>query len=226
MTPNSVGQSAKKFPGELNRTERRRQKTRANLIAAVRKLTADKGVDALTIRDIAEEADIAMGGFYNHFESKEALLKVAVEEILFQSGEIIDAINAQCDDPLEVIARAFMTFDGLIQNDPILGWFVVRVSAHNPELTESLSRRFSRDVRHGVETGQFVISNIPLAIDLAGSSLFTFYRARLSGRAKGDSVPEFVHMMLRLLGAKERAGKATADRVWKLIEGERKEQGK
>ena len=118
-------------------------------IPAARKLTAEKGVDALTIRDIVEEADIAMGSFYNHFESKEALLHEAVEQIIFQSGEFIDAVNAKSDNPLEIIATAFATFDGMIQNDPILGWFIVRISAHNPEWTNSMYKRFPSEYSLG-----------------------------------------------------------------------------
>lgn len=210
-------------PAPTTRTQRRQQRTRANLIAAVRELTAEKGVDALTIRDIAEKADIAMGGFYNHFESKDELLQEAVKEIIFQSGEVIDSINAKSDDPLEIIATAFMTFDGLIQNDPMLGWFVVRVSAHNPEWTNSLYHRFTRDVKQGVESGQFNVPDVSLAVYLTGASLLAFYRARLSGHADDNAVIDFVHMMLRLLGADEKAALTTARRVWKTINKERKE---
>lgn len=223
MTPRSSGRTTEKNTSSLNRTARRRRRTRENLIAAVRKLTAEKGVDALTIRDIAEAADIAMGSFYNYFESKEELLSEAVEEIIFQSGEIIDSINATSSDPLEIIATAFTTFDGIIQNDPILGWFIVRVSAHNPQLTETMYQRFVRDVNQGVESGQFNIPDVPLAVDLVGSSLLAFYRARLMGRADENSVPDFVHMMLRLLGAEENEAKTTAHRIWNSISKTRKE---
>jgi len=198
----------------LTRTERRQQRTRARLIAGVRKLTAEKGVDALTIRDIADEADIAMGSFYSYFESKEALLGDALREIAFQSGEIIDRINADKDDPLEIISTAFMTFDGIVQDDPILGWFIVRISAYNPEWTSTLYDRFLRDVSEGINQGVFAVPNVSIAIDSVTASFYSFYRARLCGEAGGDAVPDFVQLMLRLLGADDAAARQMAYRVW------------
>ena len=217
MALRNAKQTSKDETAPLTRTERRRQHARERLVSAVRKLTAEKGVDALTIRDIAEEADIAMGGFYNHFESKDELLQEAVEEIVYQSGEVIDAINAQSDDALEMIATAFITFDAMIQSDPILGWFVVRVSAHKPEWTDSLYQRFARDVKRGIELGQFSVPDVSLAVDIAGASLLNFYRSRLLGRADDAAVADLVHLMLRLLGADEKAAHATAHRVWKTV---------
>lgn len=84
--------------------KRRRQQTRSVLVNAVRKMTAEKGVDSVTISEIAEEADIGKGRFYNYFESKDELLKEAVESIIFQSGEIIDTINAAVTEPVDMIA--------------------------------------------------------------------------------------------------------------------------
>lgn len=98
------------------------------MIGAIRKLTAEKGVEAVTIAEIAELADSGKGSFYNYFESKEALVQEAVELIIFQSGEVIDAINASYSDPVDIIATAFATFDQLMRSDPLLGWFIVRMN--------------------------------------------------------------------------------------------------
>ena len=224
MTTTHTKQAAEEAVAPLTRTERRQQRTRANLVAAIRKLTAEKGVDALTIRDIAEEADIAMGSFYNHFESKEALLNEAVEQIVSQSAGLIDAINAKLDDPLEIIATAFATFDGIIQNDPILGWFIVRVSAHNPELSSTMRNSFFRDVNKGIDSGQFSVPNVSIAVDLAGTGLLNFSHARLSGRADEAAGVDFIHLVLRLLGAEEQAARSTAERVWKSVRTETREK--
>ncbi len=224
MTTNETKKAPNEAEPPLSRTARRQQRTRANLVSAVRELTAEKGVGALTIRDIAEKADIAQGSFYNHFETKEDLLHEAVGQIVFESGEIIDSINAGTEDSLEVIARAFSTFDGMIQKDPILGWFLVRVSAHNPEWTQTLYHRFLRDVKEGIAKGQFKVPNVPMAVDSIGASLLAFYRARLTKRADDDAGVDFIHLMLRLLGADEEAAKSTARRVWDSVKSDNQEK--
>jgi len=223
MTHNETKPATQDTDAPLTRTARRQQRTRANLVKAVRELTAEKGVAALTIRDIAEHADIAMGSFYNHFATKEELLGEAVSQIMFESGEIIDSINANSSDALEVIATAFATFDGMIQKDPILGWFLVRVSSHNPEWTRSLYRRFLRDVKAGIAQKQFSVQNVALAVDLIGASLLAFYRARLTNRADDDAGVDFIHLMFRLLGADDGAAKSTARRVWFSVKSQDEE---
>ena len=55
-----------------SRTERQQQRTRRQLLDAGRSLIAAKGVAGLRIQEITEAADVALGSFYNYFESKEA----------------------------------------------------------------------------------------------------------------------------------------------------------
>jgi AcrR family transcriptional regulator len=64
------------------RTERQRLRTRRLLLDAGRTLIAAKGVAGLRIQDITEEADVALGSFYNYFQSKEELLEAVITESL------------------------------------------------------------------------------------------------------------------------------------------------
>ena len=56
------------------RNERRKARTRSALLAAGQRLFGEQGFDATTVAEIAEDADVAVGSFYNHFDSKEDLL--------------------------------------------------------------------------------------------------------------------------------------------------------
>jgi AcrR family transcriptional regulator len=194
----------------LTRTQRRRQQTRSALVNAVRKLTAEKGVDAVTISEIAEEADIGKGSFYNYFESKDELLKEAVESIIFQSGEIIDTINAAVSEPVDMIATAFATFDQLMRGDPLLGWFMVRMNAHDPAVGASMAERFVRDVNLGIESGDFDVPDRMIAIRAVQAALVNFFRHRLLGDIDDAGVVHFIHLMLRTLGVDEDTAKLAA----------------
>lgn len=66
----------------LSRRERRRQRRRQRLIDAARTVIAEKGVKALTINDVTEAADVAVGSFYTYFKDKEELLEAAIWEDL------------------------------------------------------------------------------------------------------------------------------------------------
>lgn len=198
----------------LNRNQKRRIETRARLVRAVRELTAEKGVEALTIREIAEHADIALGGFYNHFESKEALLREAADEIAFQCGELIDGLDACSEGPADKIARAFATMDRMISEDPILGWFVVRTAEHRPAWGRDLFDRLLRDLRAGAQEGSFHLPDPRLAAKLVAGCLLTFCRSRLQSGHAGDG-QVFLQFILRMLGVPEEASVGIARRAWR-----------
>ncbi|MGH7948328.1 MAG: TetR/AcrR family transcriptional regulator [Candidatus Binataceae bacterium] len=54
----------------LNRFDRRREKTRVDLLQAAENVIARKGFHATRISDIADEADVGLGTFYLHFKTK------------------------------------------------------------------------------------------------------------------------------------------------------------
>jgi len=60
------------------RSERRRQRQRQRLIDAAQKIIAQKGLAGLTVQDVTEEADMAVGSFYTYFPNKDALIEAAV----------------------------------------------------------------------------------------------------------------------------------------------------
>jgi len=67
------------------KNDRRTQKTKKYLAAALIELIREKGYDAITIQDIIERANVGRSTFYSHYESKEQLL---VGNINFQQALI------------------------------------------------------------------------------------------------------------------------------------------
>jgi len=54
---------------EPSRLERRKQRTRAALVKAAQRLIAEGKVN-VPVLEITRAADVGMGSFYNHFDSK------------------------------------------------------------------------------------------------------------------------------------------------------------
>jgi len=198
---------------KLNRVERRKIQTRANLIDAMYKLTSKLGVEAVTIRNIVDEADIAKGSFYNFFETKEELLEAVLVKVVGESAELIDSTIFEFEDPIETIATAFLTLDRIVSSDNVLGWFIVNVSPEKPILGAQLRKSLLRDVNRGIEDGYFNVPNVDLAVDLFSLSVLAFQRGRLQGIAPAEDIPIFIQYMMRVFGADEEHAKSVIESV-------------
>lgn len=55
--------------------------TKDALLASIIQLVKEKGYEKITIRDICKKADISIGAFYHHYDSKEELAKEAYYHI-------------------------------------------------------------------------------------------------------------------------------------------------
>ena len=62
------------------RREERKAENRAKLLAAAKKVFAEKGVGEATARDIVRETDLATGTFYNYFTDKDDCFRVLLDE--------------------------------------------------------------------------------------------------------------------------------------------------
>src|SRR6187200_509197 len=63
------------------RRERTKAANRAAILAAGRARFAERGYDAVGVRDIVRGTELASGTFYNYFPDKEAVFRAIVEEV-------------------------------------------------------------------------------------------------------------------------------------------------
>ena len=71
----------------IGRRERRKLEVRSKIYAAARELFAKNGFDATTVDEIAAVADVVPATFFNHFQTKQAL-------ITLMTGEVVDHLHA------------------------------------------------------------------------------------------------------------------------------------
>src|SRR5689334_24445804 len=84
---------------EVSRRERKKEETKERIFKAAFALFKHKGVEATTIEEICEKADVAKGTFFNYFPHKEAVFgylserwvsdaETRISEILEQGGHL------------------------------------------------------------------------------------------------------------------------------------------
>ena len=85
----------KKVTSEDNRMQRRAKTTRRRLKQAALDIFTEKSVDAATVEEITEKADVGKGTLYQHFEDKEEIVLALVEDAVDHLIEHIRSYDSQ-----------------------------------------------------------------------------------------------------------------------------------
>jgi AcrR family transcriptional regulator len=65
--------------------------TKIAILDAASKVILDKGVEALTIDAVAQEADISKGGLFYHFPSKKNLIEGMINRLISEIDSLLEA---------------------------------------------------------------------------------------------------------------------------------------
>jgi AcrR family transcriptional regulator len=81
-------------PAPLGRRERRKLEVRTRIYTVARELFAKQGFEATTVDEIARAADVVPATFFNHFQSKQAMLGL-------MTGEVFEYLHTMTSEHLE-----------------------------------------------------------------------------------------------------------------------------
>lgn len=182
------------------RGERRRARTRSQLIAAAQELFAQQGVDATAIAEITDQADVGFGSFYNHFDSKEEIAEAVLTEAIEQQRDTLFALIDPITDPAEVIALAHAFLIGQARSNPTFGWLLVRLDASHHLLIRALGDRARQDIRDGLAAGRFITGDPEVTFFGTGGAVLLVMRAVLDGELGEDAELRHCEGLLRMLG--------------------------
>ena len=149
-----------------NRFERRKERTRHELLAAAIRVLAARGLAATKIADIAAEADVGVGTFYLHFATKEALLDALVEDTIGRLKATMDAARAAVDDPVERVRLANAALCRFAADNRQMFAIVFGPGAAYHDVVRRALAVFAADLenalRDGIARGAFV--DLPTAV--------------------------------------------------------------
>ena len=108
MTSTAVSSSFEPERPAPGRRERKKRRTRDDLMRHAARLFAKKGFDETTTEDIAEAADLSQRTFFRHFASKEAVLYGDMDELRDRVRSAL--LERPADEPVILAVRhAIMT---------------------------------------------------------------------------------------------------------------------
>ncbi len=171
------------------RQERRKERTRTSLLDATRALMGRRGLDAITIADIAAEADVGVGTFYNHFATKEEIVQRAADREFGRADLIVgDAVVGEQDPAVRLALGVLVSLREL---EPNLLWAGVASRSREdreeqrPLLNSPLVVRLLGDLAEGYESGSFDV-----APQIGGFLVVGCVNSSLMSRAAGILRPE------------------------------------
>lgn len=132
----------------LNRYQRRKEKTRQELLAAAKTVLAAKGYHNTKVADIAAAADIGVGTFYLHYPTKDALFLELVEETARALKTEIEQARAKVDHVTDKVHAANSAFFRFAQDNRDL--FKI-IFGHGNTFNELLRRVYAMFVADSVE---------------------------------------------------------------------------
>jgi AcrR family transcriptional regulator len=183
-----------------DRFSRARMRTRQKLIDAAHRIIGRKGVEATTINDITEEADVGLGSFYNHFASKEELVRVVFADRVEELGKIFDNISSTVSDPALAVSYIQKMFLEKVRTDTAWGWFAVHAEIALQQMDIAFSERARKDLQRGVDQGRFTIESVDIAVRLIMATLLVLTRAILESRLDPEVIVRSTELQLRMLG--------------------------
>jgi AcrR family transcriptional regulator len=199
---------------EPTRNERRRTETRARLLAAARKLFAAQGFEATTIRDIAGDADTALGSFYNYFRTKEEVLAALMEEILAEQLTLLERRRRRVDDVAECVSIAHRHLLAAVKEDREWGWLLVRLDVEHEIIEHVFTASAMSDLRKGIDAGRFDVADPDVALQASGGALLGVMHAALRGLLSAGYENAHAEGVLRSFGI---APQEARDIAWRPL---------
>ena len=184
-----------------NRLERRKQRTRAALIKAAQDFIAAGRLN-VPVQDISHAADVGVGSFYNHFDSKEQLFQVAVNEVLDALGAVLDSLTASLEDPAEMFALSYRLSGRLLRQRPDMSRVLVNNGLALITSDRGLAPRAKRDIANAAAAGKFQVEDPQLAVAVVGGALLGLAQLLHDEPQRDDAeaTDQVTEDILRMLG--------------------------
>nr|WP_320130926.1 helix-turn-helix domain-containing protein [uncultured Holophaga sp.] len=144
-----------------DRVSRKRSQTRIRLLKAAYEVFSRQGLDATTIQEITERADVGLGTFYNYFASKEEIATRVLDCVIHDVARRNDIATApyKVENPLFVQPTSIrLTIREAITN-PIWQWWIRHPDLLADRMREGFRAYGQRDMNASLGAGSYKLDN-------------------------------------------------------------------
>lgn len=146
--------------------DRRVIKTKRAIKSAFLKLLSEKDLNDITIKEIAETADVNRKTFYNYYSGIHELIAEIEDDVLSSFDELVEGLTV--GDIVNEPSKLLIRLNDLVQENTEFVKFAVDGNS-NIALFERLSKTFSDKVRNTLITNEKDnIEELPIVFILSG----------------------------------------------------------
>jgi AcrR family transcriptional regulator len=159
---------AEAVPASGGRRERRKLEVRRRMIDAAQSLFEERGVQAATVAEICERADVAHKTFFNHFPAKQDLVRAIADESI---EILLDDIARAHRDEADTASRLKGFFGSVAERASMAGPMrrellteVIHAAQHaadEPANARRLYAAFGAIVKDGIAAGEVTRRHSP-----------------------------------------------------------------
>jgi AcrR family transcriptional regulator len=187
-------------PAAESRSDRRKRRNRQALIEAGYHVMAEKGIDAATMSEIAERADVGAGTVYNYFASKDDLATRVMEQVMNRLAQRIEAVTDTFDDPGQVYAFGIRNVMKAATTDHRWRWLLRRSEVIADAMYRVMGPYAIRDIRNAVAAGRYRVEDPEMAWRQATHAIVGFSLAVCDGKLIAGKIDEAVVNLLGMVG--------------------------
>jgi AcrR family transcriptional regulator len=151
----------------LGRVARRRKRNLEALIRAGQHVMGEKGIDAATMVEIAERADVGAGTVYSYFKSKDELAIAVLERLMYELAIRIEKVTDTFDDPAQVYAFGIRTVIDTATADVRWKQLLYRAEVIADAMFRQMGPFAIRDLQNASRAGRFKVDDATLTWKMA-----------------------------------------------------------
>ena len=187
-------------PPPKGRVALRQERNREALVKAGYRVMSEKGIDAATMQEIAQRADVGAGTVYSYFKSKDELAVAVLERVMHNLAVRIERVTDTFSDPAQVYAFGVRSVIEAATSD--MRW---RQLLNRPEvIAEAMYRCMGpfaiRDLKNATSAGRLKAVNAELIWKMATYAIIGASRAIVDEQLPASRIDDVVITLLCMTG--------------------------
>lgn len=178
----------------------KRARTRAAILEAARACYAAPTVAPTTVDAVMQEAGLAKGTFYVHFQDLAALEVELAAALIDELDGRLQPARLAADHPLTRLATAVNILLLDLASAPPRARLVARALAVVPKVGDAMRAHLRQDLRAARAEGLLAMGSVDLAALIVGGLCEQAVREIGNGRIEKRAVPDIVRAVLRIIG--------------------------